>query len=469
MQVHEGSKNYICETCGKAFSKIRSLDLHMVIHSGVKNYSCKTCNKQFARKGEVEDHERTHTGEKPFQCEICGSTFSQRSNLQSHKRATHYEEKKHQCEKCNRAFKRRRLLVYHMMSVHTGERPFKCENCSAAFVYPEHYKKHLRIHTGEKPFECDICGKAFNSRDNRNAHKFIHSERKPYECTICTMGFMRKPMLLTHLLQHGSLSSQPELCIRVNPSTVADVSWPSHSTDNVQSSNNDFITTDPTGLRIPQGNDLDGSSVQLVSSDTMEVVSRPVHIIEAEDLPRYILQSNERGGPFLASIQGQVVEVRPDALQMRSDGIHYQFASDDGTESTVVTAGSNNAAGDGLSGDGTVRSFQLHLGTTDDDADELELQSLETNESGEVTIVNGVAVANSDNNALLSRSFQFDTSQVVESTGTMTQLRSIKVLTQDAGLNGNGAGGPGMTNVDRDNRMANNRSLWTATTDYIGP
>lgn len=457
----------------------------MVIHSGVKNYSCKTCKKQFARKGEVEDHERIHTGEKPFQCEICGATFSQRSNLQSHKRATHYEEKKHQCDSCNKAFKRRRLLVYHMMSVHTGERPFKCTDCNAAFVYPEHYKKHLRIHTGEKPFKCDICGKAFNSRDNRNAHKFIHSERKPYECNLCNAGFMRKPMLLTHLAQHGPAgSNQLELCVRVNPPTVADEVWSSSQSGSetiVQTigdsnDNQDFIAADAVSLhtlKMPQEGcesvDLDGGSVQLVNGDTMEVVARPVHIIEADDLPRYLLQGNDRGGPFLASIQGQMVELRPESLQMRADGLHYQFTTtDDGSPTGAVvsdnTVTNTSAVDDGSGGsnDGSVlsssavRSFHLHLGNTGDDNEELELQALETNVSGDVSGVT-VAADGSENNTLLSQSFQFE--GVVDP--PVATFRAIKVLSNDTSLSSPTSGD--------NNRILGNRSLWTTTPDFIGP
>lgn len=139
---------------------------------------------------------------------MCPSRFAQRSNLMSHKRATHFNDKRYKCETCSRSFKRRRLLEYHIKATHTGERPHKCETCSATFVYPEHYKKHIRIHTGVKPFACEVCGKTFNSRDNRNAHRFVHSDKKPYECTVCHQGFMRKPLLLAHMEAQQHLNNQ---------------------------------------------------------------------------------------------------------------------------------------------------------------------------------------------------------------------------------------------------------------------
>lgn len=136
---------------------------------------------------------------RPYKCDLCESSFAQRSNLMSHKRATHFNDKRYKCDTCDRSFKRRRLLEYHKKATHTGERPYKCDVCNSTFVYPEHFKKHVRIHSGIKPFLCEVCGKAFNSRDNRNAHRYVHSDKKPYECMVCGIGYMRKPLLYAHM------------------------------------------------------------------------------------------------------------------------------------------------------------------------------------------------------------------------------------------------------------------------------
>lgn len=368
LNVHEGKKNYICEACGKAFATQRSLDLHAITHSGVRNFSCSICHKRFARKGEVEDHERTHTGEKPFQCEICGSTFSQRSNLQSHKRTTHYQEKRYQCNQCHKAFKRKRLLVYHVMSVHTGERPHKCKQCNAGFVYPEHYKKHLRIHTGEKPFKCDICGKTFNSRDNRNAHKFIHSDKKPYECLLCGVGFMRKPMLASHLQQHGHTENL-ENYIKVNPPTV--VAAEGGKGDGGTSPGGTVRT-----MKLDEDQSLEPSldgPVQLVrggvrEGETVEVVSRPVHIIDADDLPRYIIHTTAGGerteegvGHFFASLQGQVVEVRAEDLERYTDLTPDQMTQVAQVAAQVVTGQPATSGIQQVSVASDLRPFNIQL------------------------------------------------------------------------------------------------------------
>ncbi|KAG7170844.1 Zinc finger protein 431-like [Homarus americanus] len=227
-----------CDMCEKSFLTTDSLIKHKKLHKGkkkngkrkpgcqafdithIKQFKCRQCSKVFTTKSKAEDHERTHTGEKPFECDICGTCFRQKSNLSSHKRVTHLQERRYKCELCDKAFKWKRLLNGHIMSIHTGERPYKCEFCDAGFVYQQHFKKHMRIHTGEKPFKCEVCGKAFNSSNNCRAHMFTHSDKKPYECTLCGAGFMRKPLVLSHIKQHGHLENL-EGYVKANAPTAA--------------------------------------------------------------------------------------------------------------------------------------------------------------------------------------------------------------------------------------------------------
>ncbi|KPJ00018.1 Zinc finger protein 782 [Papilio xuthus] len=166
-KTHSGVKEFICKVCGKAFGALHNLEVHGVVHSGNKPFVCGVCSKGFARRAEVRDHMRIHTGERPFSCEECGARFTQRSNLHSHRRATHLDDKRHVCHLCPKRFKRRRLLDYHVKASHTGERPLQCEVCQASFVYPEHFKKHMRIHSGEKPYSCEVI---YSSRS------YTHSE-----------------------------------------------------------------------------------------------------------------------------------------------------------------------------------------------------------------------------------------------------------------------------------------------------
>ncbi|XP_034934486.1 zinc finger protein 568-like [Chelonus insularis] len=326
-KTHLGLKEYICQQCGKAFGSQHNLEVHNIVHTGYKPYICRMCGKAFARKAEIRDHERTHTGEKPYQCEFCGATFSQRSNLQSHKRATHYNDKRYKCDDCGKGFKRRRLLDYHIKAAHTGERPYKCETCSATFVYPEHFKKHMRIHTGEKPYLCEVCGKAFNSRDNRNAHRFIHSDKKPYECLVCGMGFMRKPLLYTHMQSQGHLNDT----IVVNqPRLTTDEEQVIAIPEDVQLLINDGEDLEETGLYVAELKDhviiQEGEEPMYAEEDALDI-SPEENISQAQ--VEHIVVNNQ-----IAFSEGDMIECKRETNEQ--DEQVYSYNTGDETETIVV-------------------------------------------------------------------------------------------------------------------------------------
>ncbi|XP_017875013.1 zinc finger protein 714-like [Ceratina calcarata] len=329
-RTHNGVKEYVCHQCGKAFGSPHNLEVHNIVHTGYKPYICRVCGKAFARKAEIRDHERTHTGEKPYQCEFCGATFSQRSNLQSHKRATHYNDKRYKCDDCGKGFKRRRLLDYHIKAAHTGERPYKCSICTATFVYPEHFKKHMRIHTGEKPYLCEVCGKAFNSRDNRNAHRFIHSDKKPYECLVCGMGFMRKPLLYAHMQTQGHLNdtivvNQPRL-------TTEDDQVITISDGNVE------LLVDEA-----ETDQLDETELYVTELKDHVIIQQPTEdpIYNEEDvlnIPTEEHVADEEGNPLVDEemnfAESEVLDIKPEDAEQVEEVYNYAEAED--VETIVV-------------------------------------------------------------------------------------------------------------------------------------
>ena len=52
--VHEGYKDYKCESCSKSFSHSQSLKTHIyTIHEGHKDYKCESCEKSFFQTGSL--------------------------------------------------------------------------------------------------------------------------------------------------------------------------------------------------------------------------------------------------------------------------------------------------------------------------------------------------------------------------------------------------------------------------------
>ncbi|VEN38665.1 unnamed protein product [Callosobruchus maculatus] len=125
----KGKKMFLCNFCGKNYTRKNGLDRHILSHTGVKPFECKECGKRYITKDTLKTHILTHTGIKAFKCQLCGKNFTQSSHLS-----------------------------YHMKR-HQGERPFVCTYCGKCFVSNYHLERHKLMHTGVKPYQCKQCGK----------------------------------------------------------------------------------------------------------------------------------------------------------------------------------------------------------------------------------------------------------------------------------------------------------------------
>ncbi|XP_030059491.1 zinc finger protein 585A-like [Microcaecilia unicolor] len=160
------SQKFICQVCGKTFTKRQSLQLHAKTHS--TEFLCNCCGEAFQSKEQASVHRRTHRG-KLYKCPQCDFQSSINSMI-------HLHRQKHRlgtvaCEICNCAYPDRSTLSKHMC-VHDKGRPYVCcyEGCAWRFKTEMMLKAHVQAHTTRGKFECSTCGYTFRRKHHLSRH-----------------------------------------------------------------------------------------------------------------------------------------------------------------------------------------------------------------------------------------------------------------------------------------------------------
>ncbi|XP_036850002.1 zinc finger protein 410 isoform X4 [Manis javanica] len=146
--------------------------------------------------------------EKKLKCTVegCDRTFVWPAHFKYHLK-THRNDRSFICpaEGCGKSFYVLQRLKVHMRT-HNGEKPFVCpeSSCGKQFTTAGNLKNHLRIHTGEKPFLCEAqgCGRSFAEYSSLRKHLVVHSGEKPHQCQVCGKTFSQSGSRNVHMRKH---------------------------------------------------------------------------------------------------------------------------------------------------------------------------------------------------------------------------------------------------------------------------
>lgn len=261
-----GKTRFQCKECLKCFSRKSRLEDHEVLHTGIRQFECTElgCDKKYATQGGLRTHiEDCHTENLPYVCDKCGKGFSKEGKLRYHY-AVHIETRDFICDICEKGFKTPAHLALHRsthlpndqkrkrkprdrrktcvcpfcgkvsttsnthtmhLRIHTGEQRYECHICFKRFTSSGSHKKHLRVHSGEKPYVCQYCQKPFRQKHHMDTHiRGVHTNEKPYQCKYCPRAFATVGNMRLHEKSHGEPASVVKQDMAVAGASFTDVS-----------------------------------------------------------------------------------------------------------------------------------------------------------------------------------------------------------------------------------------------------
>ena len=258
----ENYSSYTCHECKQQFSALHLFQQHFLTHPDPDNkkFLCQVCGKRFSRADHLNRHAQLHTNIKVHKCILCGEEFPRASHLDKHRRRTHMAaaaattapttanldpklitndnlhllaavaspESTHSFQfqpisespnEPSTSMPTPELIVADhtndvQISVTSAEgenevecqtepdRPFPCSVCGRKFIRATHLRRHMRIHTGEKPFFCHICGRRYARGDYLRAHIHAHRREKFHKCRVCGEVYHDLSRFSNHCLSH---------------------------------------------------------------------------------------------------------------------------------------------------------------------------------------------------------------------------------------------------------------------------
>ena len=251
----ENCSSYTCHECKQQFSALHLFQQHFLTHPDPDNkkFLCQICGKRFSRADHLNRHAQLHTNVKVHKCILCGEEFPRASHLDKHRRRTHMASSNTNVDpksitndnlhllaavaspESTRSFQFQQVSQSYNESptsvptpelvpdntnevqisvasvdgeneveCHTEpERPFPCNVCGRKFIRATHLRRHMRIHTGEKPFFCHICGRRYARGDYLRAHIHAHRREKFHKCRVCGEVYHDLSRFSNHCLSHN--------------------------------------------------------------------------------------------------------------------------------------------------------------------------------------------------------------------------------------------------------------------------
>lgn len=125
-----------CYICNLEFpQKLKKIEHMKNVHeSSCNSHECPICKYIFKTAFKLDSHIKGHFQAPDFICEECGKGFSKKENLKLHRNMHNNEKESYSCDLCAKVFKYKENLKRHF-KLHETDRRFKCDQCKSFCLF----------------------------------------------------------------------------------------------------------------------------------------------------------------------------------------------------------------------------------------------------------------------------------------------------------------------------------------------
>ncbi|XP_073952731.1 zinc finger protein 711-like isoform X3 [Choristoneura fumiferana] len=253
---HVIKDRFKCEYCNKQFSKVSTLNDHII---ALHKFRCSTCQTEFPTKRELQLHKIIHMNDKPpFPCQTCNEKVHCVDACEKH--IDEHSLSVYTCPICSEQAENKADAVEHL-TIHFGDvlndtndsdeseseseksedssidliGGIFCVVCKTIFKNRAEIDLHFNHDHPEKEvvYSCIMCSRMFDKYSLFGRHCYEHINKNRFKCESCERTFSRLARLVSHAAAFGGACAvgrvvKPRCCPRCSTTFASEFRYREH-------------------------------------------------------------------------------------------------------------------------------------------------------------------------------------------------------------------------------------------------